>query len=612
MIVRKSRLLLDEDEARIAATVLSEAGHFPPFELVIGVPRAYVGWLDLTGNPFVPTFLLLASVLGENLRLDGTVSPQLLSNARKACELFRSWWGTASVSVEAEALAAQRPPGTGCALFFTRGVDSWHSALRNRTEEQPGPVTHLLYAADFERQYSPATRRRALRLTREAAHCLGLPLLPISHNGRDLVDRFLNWELAHGGVLAGIGLALGGCFTDVLRASCIDSGHLIPWGSHPELDSLWSTERTISHLDGVETTRTNKVRSIARSEIALTRLKVCWREDIDANCGRCDKCLRTQCALAIAGALERAPVFLEPLTPRALLELPVISQVDPPSGQEVLWREMCESFPGDPRLAELRSAAVRRLPARHSLAIARPEPDAHPITIEARAGAAVSLMPTAAGDLLPVAVTSREGRPEADASTLHVEITWTIPAPGRVRLPLRPPSSMGFEILDACRVAADRPNPWCLIAAVSRETARLMTRLTESWGQGITCLARTTLADGDHGLNRDEATLIQRCSVARVWWGSGDYLDPFLVLEALRHGCLPLQCVPEASHDALAACLPPELTHFTLAIPDEGPIPPMSTEERIERIDKGLSILLAGNLERDLAQIVPPFECKLT
>ncbi len=313
MIVRKSRLLLDENEARIAATVLSEAGHFPPFELVIGVPRAYVGWLDLTGNPFVPTFLLLANVLGENLRLDGTVSPQLLSNASKTCALFRSWWRTASVSVEAEALAPQRPPGTGCALFFTRGVDSWHSALRNRTEEQPGPVTHLLYAADFDRQYSPATRRRALRLTREAAHCLGLPLVPISHNGRDLVDRFLNWEFAHGGVVAGIGLALGGCFTDVLRASCIDSGHLIPWGSHPELDSLWSTERTTFHLDGVETTRTNKVRSIASSEVALTRLKVCWREDIDANCGRCDKCLRTQCALAIAGALDRAPCFSSPL-----------------------------------------------------------------------------------------------------------------------------------------------------------------------------------------------------------------------------------------------------------------------------------------------------------
>ena len=122
MIVEKSRLLVDEDEARIVASVRSEAGNFTPFELVIGVPRAYVGWLDLTGNPFVPTLLLLAGVLGERLRLEGTVSPLLLSNTKKVCELFRSWWGIAPVPVEAEARAAERCPGEGnAALLHPRG-----------------------------------------------------------------------------------------------------------------------------------------------------------------------------------------------------------------------------------------------------------------------------------------------------------------------------------------------------------------------------------------------------------------------------------------------------------------------------------------------------------
>ena len=82
MIVQKSRLSLDDREARIVAWVQSEAGNFPPFELIIGVPEAYVGWLDLTGNPFVPTLLPLAAVLGERLRLEGTVSPRLLSNTK--------------------------------------------------------------------------------------------------------------------------------------------------------------------------------------------------------------------------------------------------------------------------------------------------------------------------------------------------------------------------------------------------------------------------------------------------------------------------------------------------------------------------------------------------
>jgi hypothetical protein len=607
MIVQKSRLLVDEEEARLVAGVSSETGKFTPFELVIGVPRAYVGWLDLTGNPFVPTLLLLAGVLRERLRLEGTVSPLLLSRTKKVCELFRSWWGIEPVAVEAEPRAAERCTGEGNAAFFTRGVDSWYSALCDRADGHPGPLTHLLYAADLDRQYSPPTRRRALALTREAAACLGLPLIPVSHNGRDLLDRFVNWERSHGGVLAGIGLALGGWIANVHIASSHDLNHLIPWGSNPDLDPLWSTERTALHLDGIEVTRTSKVKTIASSDFALSRLKVCWRADIDTNCGRCEKCVRTQYALAIAGALERADVFLEPLTLEAVMELPPLADANGESPAEPFWVELCEGFPDEPRLADLRSAACMRLPAWHPLSTANEKRDNRSIMVEAPAGAAVSLLPASARDLLRVPVTSREGRPETDARDCHVEITWTAPAPGRVPLPLRPPRAMAVELLEACRVADDQPNPWCLIAFASRETARLMERLTESWGQGVTCLTRASQGEGDHGIPHREASLIQQCSQTRVWWGSGEYLDPFLVLESLRHGCLPLQCVSQASYDALAASLPPGLCHFTLAIPDHGHFPQLSRQERAARLDRGLSVLLAGNLERDLEQISPSF-----
>ena len=50
MIVQKSRLLLDGDEARIVSSVRSESEHFAPFELVIRVPRAFVGWLEPDGQ----------------------------------------------------------------------------------------------------------------------------------------------------------------------------------------------------------------------------------------------------------------------------------------------------------------------------------------------------------------------------------------------------------------------------------------------------------------------------------------------------------------------------------------------------------------------------------
>src|SRR5208337_4043737 len=174
--------------------------------------------------------------------------------------------------VQAKRLLSSSPAGS------TRGIRLCVTGLMSIRDRSPTFCTPQTWIASI---------RRALELTREAAGCMGLPLIPISHNGRDLLDRFINWELAHGGVLAGIGLALGGWIADVLTASTMDSNHLIPGGSDPNLDPLWSTERTTIHADGVEVTRTNKVISIASSDLALSRLKVCWREDIDTNCGRC-------------------------------------------------------------------------------------------------------------------------------------------------------------------------------------------------------------------------------------------------------------------------------------------------------------------------------------
>jgi len=605
MIVLKSKLTLLADEARIAARVVSENETFAPFDLSIGVPACFAGWLDLSGNPLLPMLLPLAAVLGERLRIEGSVSPQLLGNARVAGDLMQRWWGVAPVSVEAEGSAIERPAGAATGLFFTRGVDSWYSALLSKAGGIPESITHLIYAPDFDRQYSAGTRRRALELTREAGRSLGLPLIPTSCNARELLDRFINWERSHGGVLAGIGLAMGGGISTLITSSTMDLEHQVPWGSHHALDPLWSTERTSVRMVGAEASRTRKVAFIAASDLALSSLKVCWREDIDTNCGRCEKCLRTQCALAIVAALDRADVFQQPLTPEAIAALGRLQGADPMSAQEALWYELCENFTDEPRLADIRDAAFGRLPDRHRLAIRKPSNFERPVTIEAPPGAAVSLLPHAATEVLPVSVRTRSGATPENRDGTRVEITWTVPPPGSVPLPLRPPSSIALEVLHACRDEGLRPNPWCMIGGSSPDSARLLDRLTESWGQGIACLTRIGLESGDHGIPSGEAALIQDHSELRVWWGEGGYLDPFLVLESLRHGCLPLQCVSRSGYESLAATLPRGLVQFLLPIPEEGAVPPISRQEKSARLDEGLSVLLSGNLERDLARILP-------
>jgi hypothetical protein len=64
LIVQKSRLALHEDESRIVAKIRSESGNLAPSELLMGVPGAHPGWLDMNGNPFVPPLLPVAATLG--------------------------------------------------------------------------------------------------------------------------------------------------------------------------------------------------------------------------------------------------------------------------------------------------------------------------------------------------------------------------------------------------------------------------------------------------------------------------------------------------------------------------------------------------------------------
>jgi hypothetical protein len=135
-----------------------------------------------------------------------------------------------------------------------------------------------------------------------------------------------------------------------LIASSYAYAQLHPWGSHPLLDPLWSTEAVEFTHDGCEAMRSEKVKAIARSGLALSTLRVCWaNEQGEYNCGRCEKCLRTMLALHVAGVLERCTTFRRPLTAGALRRMTlgesselflrdIVSELDGSAGDRKLGR----------------------------------------------------------------------------------------------------------------------------------------------------------------------------------------------------------------------------------------------------------------------------------
>ena len=171
------------------------------------------------------------------------------------------------------------------------------------------------------------------------ARKLGKPLIEVETNLREFTDQFLDWGLhCYGGGLASIALLLSGRLKKIYLPPTASYAHLDPWGSHPMLDPLWSTERLEIVHDGLrchpcrEGQMRGSIRLGARApqgvlpepagKRPLRRATEKW------NCGRCEKCVRTMLNLYIADALVRCPTFRTPLSP-ALIRQTSISDGPP-------------------------------------------------------------------------------------------------------------------------------------------------------------------------------------------------------------------------------------------------------------------------------------------
>jgi hypothetical protein len=106
-----------------------------------------------------------------------------------------------------------------------------------------------------------------------------------------------------------VALALGEDLSSCLISASNSPDSIRPWGSHPVLDTLWSTEGLEIAQVGFEENRFEKIRRVSKSELALRSLRVCWQPVDEYNCGRCPKCSLTMAALYLLGKLDKARTF---------------------------------------------------------------------------------------------------------------------------------------------------------------------------------------------------------------------------------------------------------------------------------------------------------------
>jgi hypothetical protein len=337
-------------------------------ELTIAVPERYGHLLVDDLDPLLPALLVPCMQAGEALVLPGEVSPRLLAGAERAQQILHSWYPElAVVDIQARARSqGHRSPASGCATFFSGGVDSFYTALGclDGTIQGP-PLSHLLYIRAFG---LPVEQGKDVVHTQSGMEAigreLGLELVPVT---TDLTSRFpLKWDAHyHGAALASVALALSGGIGRVLVSASFFYADLVPWGSHPLLDPLWSTEwLELRHVGG-EARRCDKLQALARNPLALRTLNVCLAHGNRGgpdNCGRCTKCVRTMVNLDLLGLLGRTPRFPGRL-PAGFTD--VLARDKPECRQELLW--VARKLGTRPELTSVLERLERRLRRRQAL-----------------------------------------------------------------------------------------------------------------------------------------------------------------------------------------------------------------------------------------------------
>ena len=252
--------------------------------------------------------IIPAMAIGGTLEVEAPVSKKLLRNSSTIQSILNKWYPKLHI-VDIQATEIQRDEASTAlktGQFFSGGVDSFYTLLKNLRE-----VDDLFFVSGFdvflkERE----VLEDSLRTVKSAAQKFNKNLIEIQTNLHDFSKEFTLWpNHYHGSAMAAMAMLVSNQYSNFLFASSHSYADMFPWGSHPLLDRLWSTEYLEIAHDGCEATRVEKTFYISKYPEVLEHLRVGCLE----TCRRTEKCLRTMIALDLAGVLADCKTFHHPL-----------------------------------------------------------------------------------------------------------------------------------------------------------------------------------------------------------------------------------------------------------------------------------------------------------
>ncbi|MCR4410343.1 MAG: hypothetical protein QHH43_07720 [Candidatus Saccharicenans sp.] len=177
------------------------------FRLWYKIPPSYA--VSSSGDPFLAASLLPAMIKGSDIRIEPNlkISPFLMRNINTIQEIHHTWNPKLKIiSVNADIHPA-KILNDGCGSFFSGGVDSTYTFLKNINE-----ITHIINIHGFDFQLDKETRENLLFTTQDIKDLAQLAFKLV--NRVDPVSKYLMDQFSEG--------------TRKLLTAYVNSGFIIP------------------------------------------------------------------------------------------------------------------------------------------------------------------------------------------------------------------------------------------------------------------------------------------------------------------------------------------------------------------------------------------------
>ena len=313
-----------ESEGRLTVSAAIERPDGSRRDLWYRVPADLKPAITHRADPFVAGVLFDVMHDGGRLIVHGDVSPSLLRNIEELQSAWNKWRPELYRKVEIVAdCACEAPPAetTAAVSTFSCGVDSCFTAWRHHAklagpqqcDLRAGLVVHgfdipLNRQDDYDAVASKAEKMLAT---------IDMDCIRMETNFREFRGH---WEDTHGAALASCLMLLQQGYRRGLVASSYAYSYLvIPYGSNPMTDGMFSSEAFPILHDGAGFARLEKTRAIAQWPAVSKYVRVCWKgPQYDRNCCKCQKCVSVMFHFRLIG-MPHVECFPDDITDRQII-----------------------------------------------------------------------------------------------------------------------------------------------------------------------------------------------------------------------------------------------------------------------------------------------------